>query len=126
MIQTILSLMFLALFSCSSKPSESQNFQELGLHRDQIANTISENQSDTIKCYEKALKTDGTEGGRLVVAFVINGAGLVKSAQVSESTLKSKDFDNCIVEKLKSWKFPRPVGGADVEVKYPFRFVKGH
>ena len=91
-----------------------------GLDRDQIAAVINRNQGQVRFCYEQGLQSDATLNGRVAVDFTIGGNGLVKAANVESSTLKAKSVEECIVMRLKSWKFPLPDGGVDVKVSYPF------
>lgn len=91
-----------------------------GLDRDQIAAVINRNLGQVRFCYEQGLQGDAALNGRVSVAFTIGGSGLVKSAKVDSSSLNSKTVEDCIVMRLKTWKFPVPEGGVDVEVNYPF------
>lgn len=91
-----------------------------GLDRDQIAAVIQRNSGQVRFCYEQGLQQDATLSGRVTVDFTIGGNGLVKMASVGPSTLKSASVQDCIVSRLRSWKFPLPEGGVDVKVSYPF------
>lgn len=91
-----------------------------GLDRDQIAAVINRNQGQVRFCYEQGLQSDATLNGRVAVDFTIGGNGMVKEASVASTTLKAKTVEDCIVMRLKSWKFPLPDGGVDVKVSYPF------
>ncbi|MFN7730039.1 MAG: AgmX/PglI C-terminal domain-containing protein [Bdellovibrio sp.] len=91
-----------------------------GLDRDQIAAVINRNQGQIRFCYEQGLQSDAALNGRVAVDFTIGGNGMVKEAGVANSTLKAKTVEDCIVMRLKSWKFPLPDGGVDVKVSYPF------
>ncbi len=92
-----------------------------GLDRDQIAAVVNRNIGQVRFCYEQGLQSDPALAGRVAVGFVISGNGSVKTANVENSSLNSKLVEDCIVMRLKSWKFPLPQGGVDVMVKsYPF------
>lgn len=91
-----------------------------GLDRDQIAAVINRNQGQIRFCYEQGLQGDPSLNGRVAVDFTIGGKGLVKEASVASSTLKAKAVEDCILMRLKTWKFPLPDGGVDVKVSYPF------
>jgi hypothetical protein len=91
-----------------------------GLDKDQIAAVINRNLGQVRFCYEQGLQGDASLNGRVAIAFVIGGNGLVKSAAVDNSTLNAKAVEDCLVLRLKSWKFPLPEGGVDVKVSYPF------
>jgi hypothetical protein len=47
--------------------------------------------------------------------------GAVTSAKVESSSLNGSPAENCIVQAVRSWKFPAPIGGPAVAV-YPFDF----
>ncbi len=91
-----------------------------GLDKDQIAAVINRNLGQVRFCYEQGLQGDAGLNGRVAVGFSIGGNGLVQAAQVESSTLNSKVVEDCLVLRLKSWKFPLPEGGVVVKVSYPF------
>lgn len=91
-----------------------------GLDRDLIADVINRNLGQVRFCYEQGLQGDPALAGRVAVDFVIGGNGQVKTASVGSTTLNSKVVEDCILLRLKTWKFPLPEGGADVKVSYPF------
>lgn len=91
-----------------------------GLDRDAIAAVINRNLGQVRFCYEQGLQSDPNLSGRVSVDFVIGGNGMVKSAAVGNTTLNSKLIEDCILLRMKSWKFPFPQGGVDVKVSYPF------
>lgn len=104
-----------------SLPLDDEASIEGGLDRDQIAAVINRYSGQIIYCYEQGLQNEnGNLKGRVTLDFVINGSGRVSVARVSQTSLRSKMVENCMVSKLKSWQFPRPVGNVNVDVAYPF------
>ncbi|MBX3040337.1 MAG: AgmX/PglI C-terminal domain-containing protein [Bdellovibrionaceae bacterium] len=104
-----------------SLPLDDEASIEGGLDRDQIAAVINRNQGQIIYCYEQGLQNEnGNLRGRVTVDFVINGSGRVSTARVSQTSLRSKMVENCMISKLRTWQFPRPVGNVNVDVAYPF------
>lgn len=91
-----------------------------GLDMDQIAAVIARHQGEIIYCYEKGLQVKSSLSGRVGIRWVINGAGKVSTAAIESSSLKSAQVEGCIVSRLKGWQFPKPVGGVNVKVSYPF------
>lgn len=75
-------------------------------------------------CYEQGLQGDPSLNGRVAIDFTISGAGQVSTAQVANTTLNSKMVEECIVMRLKTWKFPLPQGGVNVKVVYPFNLKR--
>ena len=47
--------------------------------------------------------------------------GLVKDVRVASSTLSNPKVAVCVVDAVKGWKFPKPVGG-EALISYPFLF----
>lgn len=91
-----------------------------GLDRDAIAAVINRNLGQVRFCYEQGLQGTPSLAGRVAVDFTIGGNGMVKTASVANTSLGSKIVEDCIVLRLKSWKFPLPQNGVDVKVSYPF------
>ncbi len=102
------------------EPVQEEALVEGGLDRDQIAAVIARHQGEVIYCYEKGLQVQPGLSGRVGIRWVINGAGNVSTAAVESSSLKSAQVEGCIVNHLRSWKFPKPVGGVNVKVSFPF------
>ncbi len=114
------SLSLVGSSGASSLPLGAEATVAQGLDRDQIAAVINRNLGQVRFCYEQALQGDPTVKGRVSVDFTIGGNGLVKAAGIDNSTLNAKGVEDCIVLRLKTWKFPLPEGGVDVKVTYPF------
>lgn len=111
----------------SAVPLVQEASAEAGLDMDAIAAVIARNSGQIRFCYEQGLQGDPNLSGRVAVNFTIGGNGAVKVANVGNSTLASKIVEDCIMMRLKSWKFPLPQGGVDVKVSYPFNLRRaGH
>jgi hypothetical protein len=114
------SLSLVGSSGASSLPLGAEATVAKGLDHDQIAAVINRNLGQVRFCYEQALQSDPTIKGRVTMGFTIGGNGLIKAAEVENSSLNSKSAEECIVLRLKTWKFPLPEGGVDVKVSYPF------
>ena len=98
-----------------------------GLDKDLIGAVIQKNMGQIRFCYERGLQSDPKLKGRVAVNFTIAGNGRVKVAGLHNTTLHSKLVEDCILMRLKSWKFPLPEGGSEVRVSYPFMLQRnGH
>ena len=95
---------------------------EEGLTKDEVGKVIHEHIAEVRYCYESAMIQNPDVQGKMVVDFVIQGSGTVKSAQLNHSTVNNPSLDQCILSRLVKWKFPKPKGGVDVAVSYPFIF----
>jgi hypothetical protein len=99
---------------------------EEGLTKEEVGNVIHSHVSEIRYCYESAMIKNPNIQGKLIVDFVIQGkganAGIIRSARINNSTLNDISVDQCILSHLTKWKFPKPKGGVEVAVTYPFLF----
>ncbi len=93
-----------------------------GLTKEEVGRVIHAHQAEIRYCYESSLVHNAGLKGRVLIAFVIAGSGQVSRATVKESTAKDDRLESCVTSKLKSWAFPKPRGGINVAVGYPFNF----
>ncbi|NPD28008.1 TonB family protein [Corallococcus sp. AB004] len=93
-----------------------------GLDKDVIAKVIRRHQNEIKYCYESELNKNPSLAGKVAVAFTIDPAGAVADASVSESTLGSSPAEQCMISRIRRWKFPEPKGGGVVNVTYPWLF----
>lgn len=93
---------------------------EGGLDRDLIADVVNRNMGQIRFCYEQGLQGDPALAGRVAIGWTIGSNGQVKTAQVENTSLNSKLVEDCILLRLRTWKFPLPQGGSDVKVSFPF------
>jgi TonB family protein len=93
-----------------------------GLDKDVIAKVIRRHQNEIKYCYESELNKNPALAGKVAVAFTIDPAGSVADASVSETTLGSSAAEQCMISRIRRWKFPEPKGGGVVNVTYPWLF----
>jgi TonB family protein len=93
-----------------------------GLDKDVIAKIIRSHQNEIKYCYETELNKNPSLAGKVAVAFTIDPAGAVSEASVSETTLNNSTAENCMLSRIRRWKFPEPKGGGVVAVTYPWLF----
>lgn len=110
--------------SAVSLPLDEEASIEGGLDRDQIIAVINKNRGQIVYCYEKGLQAQPSIGGRVAVDFVIGPAGRITTAKVAQSSLGSRMVENCMLQRMKTWQFPRPVGNVNVDVLYPFELMR--
>lgn len=75
-------------------------------------------------CYEKALKVNEKLKGKVVIQFTIGPAGRITSISVTENSTGDSSVGQCIMDKVRSWKFTPPEGGA-VTFSFPFVLSTG-
>lgn len=95
------------------------------LDRDIIRRIVRARINEVRSCYNAGLTKDPNLQGRVSVNFVITGTGKVGSSVVQESTLKDSSVANCVAKAVKRWQFPKPRGGGNVIVTYPFNLSPG-
>ncbi len=91
-----------------------------GLDKSVIERVIRRNLGDINYCYERRLNARPNLSGVFEAEFYIGANGRVKSSGSSRNTLSDARLNNCINSSIKTWKFPKPVGGTVVKVNYPF------
>lgn len=101
-------------------PMQEEGTSDGGLEMSQIEAVIKRNIGQIYYCYEKGLQSQPQLSGRVFTNFIIGGSGRVQMAQVGRSSLQSASVEQCMVGKIKGWKFPTPHGNVDVNVSYPF------
>ena len=104
----------------SSVPLSQDMILEGGLDRSVIQATIAKYLSQVRACYEDGLRKNPGLAGQVTVAFEVSGLGSVNSSQVAKSSLGNPQVEQCITSRMMSWKFPKPLGGVNVKVNYPF------
>lgn len=100
--------------------SSSDMVLEGGISRYAINATIAKYLNQVRRCYETQLKTKPEIQGLVEMSFEINSGGRLNFARVNRTTLKDKETEQCISQKMMTWQFPKPKGGVKVPVKYPF------
>lgn len=110
--------------SATSLPLNEEVTVEGGLDQDQIIAVINRNKGQITYCYEQGLRAQPTIGGRVAVSFIIGPNGKISKANVAESSLGSRTVENCMIARMKTWQFPRPVGAVNVDVLYPFELTR--
>lgn len=95
---------------------------EEGLTKEEVGRVIHAHMKEVRYCYESSMVRASKVDGRVVLDFTINGKGIVAKAKVSNSSLPDPALGECIQRRLRTWQFPNPKGGVNVDVAYPFIF----
>jgi hypothetical protein len=90
------------------------------LDKEIIRRIIRKHVNEVKFCYEQELTKKPSLAGRIQVQFAINGAGQVISSVMQSSTMGNARVEGCVVQAVKRWPFPQPLGGGLVIVSYPF------
>ena len=95
------------------------------IDREGIRQVFFDNQRAIRSCYERELNRDARLGGSLKLNFDIGALGRVVGKPTinwGDSSLKSRSVAGCILNRLKTWRFPEPPTNQVVNVIYPLAF----
>ena len=95
------------------------------LDRETIQRVIRQHRREIRDCYQRELQRNPDLSGRIVVEFVIDPHGNVATARSAESDVGSDAVEDCVVRRVRRWRFPAPSTPGAVRVNYPFVFTSG-
>ncbi len=96
----------------SSARSQDAIGRVVGKHSDAIEN-----------CYKKESRINPNLKGSLTAQFTISPAGRVTQVRIVKSTLKSRNIENCVTRRIKSWRFDKiDKKEGDVKARYKWIF----
>jgi TonB family protein len=87
-----------------------------------VGKAVARHASEVRYCYEVELNRQPSLAGKVSVSFTIDPAGAVSDATVLQSTLGSPGVEQCILARVRRWKFPEPKGGGVCVINYPWVF----
>lgn len=101
--------------SSSSGPADTRTAESINA-------VIQANREQVRACYDRALESNPDIVGDLVVSFVIDPSGKVKSAEIdwNESDIHVPELDACATAAIRSLTFPASSRGLESQVTYPF------
>ncbi len=96
-----------------------------GIDREAVRRVIRAGLREIRGCYERELnklnKTQHLEG-KVVIEWTIVQGGKALNAKVKSTTLGNRAVENCVRDRLATWRFPDPPADTVGEVNYPFYF----
>ena len=95
------------------------------LDKEIIRRIIRRHINEVKYCYEQELTKKPDLGGRIMVQFTIAASGQVIASVLQNSTMGNARVENCTVQAVRRWEFPKPLGGGIVIVSYPFVLTPG-
>lgn len=95
---------------------------EEGLTKEEVGRVIHAHMKEVRYCYESTMVRSSRVDGKINLDFIINGRGIVATAKTGQSSIPDRALGECIARHLKTWQFPLPKGGVNVNVSYPFIF----
>jgi metallo-beta-lactamase class B len=92
----------------------------------EIIRRIIRRHIDEVKyCYEQELTKKPSLFGQIMVRFTIAASGQVIVSALQSSTMGNGRVENCTVQAVRRWQFPKPLGGGIVIISYPFVLTPG-
>jgi TonB family protein len=83
---------------------------------------VKSHQREIQYCYEQELNAHPDLAGKVAVVWTIGPDGGVTDASVSETSLGADRAEDCMLAKIRRWKFPEVPGGGIVTVTFPWVF----
>mgnify|MGYP006273061093 CR=1 FL=1 len=91
----------------------------------QVKNTIAKYNGEIQKCYLKHLENPKAEtSGRVQVDWQISPSGETLSPSLVSSNMNDQEFADCIVNKVKTFKFPPPPTDKPLYTSFGYVFHK--
>lgn len=121
------SLLLLSLFSSvafGDGPADAPKSVPVPIPAPSFREKISERKSDVNACYQHYLDNGLSDRGVVVVKWKIDDHGMPFDITVDklESTLKEKILSDCLVDIVKSLRFPEAPKGKSNAVSFRFTF----
>ncbi len=104
--------------SPADRPTSSTNARG-SMAKEDIRRVVRSHIDEVKACYEQELTKEPSLFGEIMVQFTIAASGEVIASVLQSSTMGNGRVENCAVQAVRRWQFPRPVGGI-VIVSYPF------
>jgi hypothetical protein len=102
-----------------SPPSAQPDYPGV-LHSSIVREIIGRSMDSLRACYTRALREEPELAGRVTVGFVIGAYGSVRAARVEDTSLPD-EVGSCLVDQVRTLRFPTPEGG-NVPLSYTFSF----
>jgi TonB family protein len=94
------------------------------LDPEKVREVVTAHRDELRSCYERAVvETPGLEGS-CTLRIVIAGDGSVGTTSLQNSTVRSVSLGRCLLQLVRTWRFPAPTDGKTAAVDYPLAFRK--
>jgi len=89
------------------------------LSQKQIARVVKKHKRQLVDCFAQSREVYNEKlTGEVVVGWTISFRGSVRSARVVTRGAQGTFLEDCVVERIENWRFPR--SGGSVRVQFPF------
>ena len=94
-----------------------------GMSREAVLKVVNAHLDEVRDCYERELLHNPGISGKILMEWLIQLDGAVRYAKVKFTNIgHSSDLHTCLQAQVVTWNFPRPKGGEEVLVTFPFLF----
>jgi len=94
-----------------------------GMSREAVLKAVNAHLDEVRDCYERELLHNPGISGKILMEWLIQLDGTVRYAKVKFTNIgHSSDLHTCLQAQVVTWNFPRPKGGEEVLVTFPFLF----
>jgi len=118
-----------AAYQCELANGETRAMREgerrsTALTKEEIIEIITKNGEDADHCIAEAERKDPNAKGKIVISFEVEPDGQISEAHVvsDKSSYKSDSAAQCLIAKIKQWRFPVLHNDDSLEIKFPFTF----
>lgn len=98
---------------------------EGNLDKDIVRRIVRAHINEIRSCYNAGLTRDESLAGKVGIEFTIAADGFVSASKVVDSDLGDAKVGECMAKAVAKWQFPKPTGGGEVRVVYPFLLEPG-
>ena len=92
------------------------------IDRDAIRRVVEQNLKTIKACYERELNRNPDLAGKVLLEWDIAEQGRVVGTRVNQGAPGFERVSECVLDRLKTWRFPEPPSNQSVTVVYPFVF----
>lgn len=90
--------------------------------REGIRNVVRSHLKDFEPCYRSAIENRPGARGKMTVVWQVNDAGVPGDVSIKEVDPSLTGASDCVMERIRKMRFPKPPEGEEVIVTYPFYF----
>jgi TonB family protein len=103
--------------------TETAEVEVLGsLTREEIERVVNAHRNEIQFCYSRELQRDPHLSGKIALKWTIISGGQVTNLSSASNSTGSRALSNCIMDKVRNWRFPSPRGGSQAQVDWPWVF----
>lgn len=94
------------------------------LDPDKVREVVASQRDGLRSCYERGITENPTLSGSCTVRIVVDRDGTVGLASMQGSSLHSLSTQRCVLQLVRTWRFPPPADGRPAAIEYPLIFVR--